>query len=65
MRKDTCYVFKMVDSGNKGYNEVTYTVTVDEADGQLEDISFRQLEELAEFLYAYVKREKEKEGGAR
>ena len=64
MRKeDTCYVCKVVDTGNKGSSEVIYTVGVEESDGTLEAISFRQLEELAEFLYDYVK--KEKEGGER
>lgn len=62
-RVDTCYVTKVDDTGNKGHKEVTYTVSVDETDGSLECISFRQLEELSEFLYAYVKQEKEK-GGA-
>ena len=60
-RVDTCYVTKVDDTGNKGHKEVTYTVAVDEADGTLECISFRQLEELAEFLYTYVKQEKEKQ----
>lgn len=59
---DSCYVMKVDDNGNKGYREVTYTVTVNESDGQLEAMSFRQLEELAEFLSAYVKKEKEKGG---
>ena len=59
---DTCYVLRVEDTGNKGHKEVLYTVSVNESDGSLEAMSFRQLEELAEFLSDYVKQEK---GGAR
>jgi len=59
---DTCYITKIDDIGNKGHKEVSYTVSVNESDGTLECISFQQLEELAEFLYTYVRQEKEKGG---
>lgn len=65
MRNDTCYVCKVSDTGNKGHREVFYNVNVEGARGQLDEMTLSELEELAEFLCRYVKREKEKEGGAR
>ncbi len=57
--KDTCFVTKVVDRGNKGRKEVIYTVAVEGSIGSLAELQFWQLEQLAEFLIRYVKEEKE------
>ena len=62
-KDDTCYVTKTVDQDNKGRKEVTYCVCVEDDPGQLESLSFRQLEALSAFLCDYVREEKSKEGG--
>ena len=57
-KDDTCYVTKTVDQDNKGRKEVTYCVCVEDDPGQLESLSFRQLEALSAFLCDYVREEK-------
>ena len=62
-KDDTCYVTKTVDQDSKGRKEVTYCVCVEDDPGQLESLSFRQLEALSAFLCDYVREEKSKKGG--
>ncbi len=63
-RDDTCFVVKLIDTGNKGYKEVLYSVYTNALKGGIEEMTFSELMELSEYLCRYVKREKEK-GGAR
>lgn len=61
--KDTIFVTKVVDRGDKGACDVRYNVSFEDIPGYFDNLEFWRLEGLAEFLARYVK--EEKEGGAR
>ena len=60
--KDKIFVTKVVDRGDKGACDVSYSVSFEDIPGCFNNLEFWRLEMLAEFLARYVK--EEKEGGA-
>lgn len=61
-RPDKVFITKYVDEGNKGYLEIRYNLCHEDHKDAIEDLSFEQLKEIADFLHEYMKVEK---GGAR
>lgn len=60
-RPDTIYITKCVDVGNKGYKVVRYSVSREDCDCVMNDLTYEQLKELSDYLHEFMKNEK---GGA-
>lgn len=60
-RPDTVYITKCVDVGNKGYKVVRYSVSREDCECVMNDLTYEQLKELSDYLQEFMKKEK---GGA-
>lgn len=60
-KTDTLFVSKCVCKGNKGLEEIRYSITAEDCECAVNDMTYKQLKELADFLHEYIKQE---EGGA-
>lgn len=60
-RPDTIFVTKCVDTGNKGHEDIRYSVCYEGCECAINDLTYDQLKELTDFLSEFLKKEK---GGA-
>lgn len=60
-RHDTIFITKCVDVGNKGYKVIRYSVSREDCECVMNDLTYEQLKELSDYLHEFMKNEK---GGA-
>lgn len=57
-RPDTIFITKSVDRGNKGYEVVRYSVSREDCECVMNDLTYEQLKELSDYLQEFMKNEK-------
>ena len=54
MKKDTCYVTKVICTDSKGHTETLYSIDMKGVTGSISGITYQQMDDLAMYLIKYV-----------
>lgn len=61
VNNDKIFITKCVETGDKGYVDVRYSVSHEDCECVMNDLTYEQLKELSDYLHEFMKNEK---GGA-